>query len=273
MPGWCPESTPRCEHYRTKVSCLQAVSVGAVDACVLPRFVLPQIGQIGDGELRIMAESRAIKHLVFAAHPRLPAAERDEAALADHVVAAHRPGQSDPGHRIMAPVRGRAGCRLRGGAPLQRPHRSSSPNDEGSGDMSLKYRIAATIFALEVVVIGAVLWITLSHSIDSVREQIARTEEVTLQLLADLSRAALLTDEFADLQTFIEGTRRDPRVITVVVGAADGRVVAATEPELIGAPFPELVVAREHRYWRQIEIRGRAGVLGNLAIKFSDQPC
>jgi diguanylate cyclase (GGDEF)-like protein/PAS domain S-box-containing protein len=138
--------------------------------------------------------------------------------------------------------------------------------------MSLKYRIAATIFALEIVVIGAVLWITLRHSVQSVREQIARTEEVTLQLLADLSRAALLTDEFADLQTFIEGTRRDPRVITVVVGAADGRVVAATEPVLIGAPFPELAVAREHRYWRETEIRGRAGSLGTLAIKFSDQP-
>ncbi len=138
--------------------------------------------------------------------------------------------------------------------------------------MSLRYRIAATIFALELVVIGAVLWITLRHSTHSVREQIARTEAVTLQLLADLSRAALLTDEFADLQTFIEETRRDPRVITVVVGAADGRVIAATEPELIGVSFPDLVVAREHRYWRQTEIRGHAGLLGTLAIKFSDQP-
>ncbi|HEX6112078.1 MAG TPA: EAL domain-containing protein [Geminicoccaceae bacterium] len=138
--------------------------------------------------------------------------------------------------------------------------------------MSLKYRIAATIFALEVVVIGAVLWITLGHSMRSTRAQIAQTEEVTLQLLADLSRASLLTDEFADLQTFIEGTTLDPRIITVLVGSAEGHVVAATEPELIGAPFPELVVRREHRYWRQIEIRGRAGALGTLAIKFSNQP-
>jgi diguanylate cyclase (GGDEF)-like protein/PAS domain S-box-containing protein len=138
--------------------------------------------------------------------------------------------------------------------------------------MSLKYRIAATIFALELVVIGAVLWITLRHSTQSVREQITRSETVTLQLLADLSRAALLTDEFAELQTFIEGTRRDPRVIMVVVGAADGRVVATTQRELIGGEFPELVVKREHRYWRQTEIRGRAGPLGAIAIKFSNQP-
>jgi hypothetical protein len=29
---------------------------------------------------------------------------------------------------------------------------------------------------------------------------------------------------------------------------------------------------REHRYWRHIDILGRAGVLGTLAIKFSHQP-
>jgi methyl-accepting chemotaxis protein len=138
--------------------------------------------------------------------------------------------------------------------------------------MSLKYRIAATIFALEVLVIGTVLWITLGHSMRTVREQIARTEGVTLQLLADLSRAALLTDEFTDLQTFIEGATRDPRVITIVVSSAEGHVVAGTEPELIGGPFPELVTVREYRYWRTIDIRGGSGVLGTLAIKFSNHP-
>jgi hypothetical protein len=58
----------------------------------------------------------------------------------------------------------------------------------------------------------------------------------------------------------------------VVVGGADGRVVAATETELIGAAIPELAVKREHRYWRQSEIRGGADLLGMIAIKFSNQP-
>src|ERR687892_482990 len=144
------------------------------------------------------------------------------------------------------------------------PALKRSPNSERPRGMSLKYRIAATILAFEVIIIGAVLWLTLGHSMRSVRDQVAQTEEVTLQLLANLSRAALLT--------FIEETRRDPRVVPVGVGAADGRVIAATEPELMGEPFPELVVAREHRYWRHIDILGRAGVLGTLAIKFSHQP-
>ena len=97
--------------------------------------------------------------------------------------------------------------------------------------MSLKYRIAATIFALEIALIGSVLWITLGHSMSSIHEQIASTEAVTLQLLGDLSRSALLTDEFADLQTFIEGTKRDPRVQSVIIGDVRGRVVAATDAQ------------------------------------------
>jgi phosphonate transport system substrate-binding protein len=74
VPGIDTTLTP----YRTKASCLQAVLVGTADACVVPRFVLSQMGQMDEGQLRIMTESRAVKHVVFAAHPRLPEAEREE---------------------------------------------------------------------------------------------------------------------------------------------------------------------------------------------------
>jgi diguanylate cyclase (GGDEF)-like protein/PAS domain S-box-containing protein len=137
--------------------------------------------------------------------------------------------------------------------------------------MSLKYRIAATIFVLEIALIGSVLWMTLGHSMSSIHEQIASTEAVTLQLLGDLSRSALLTDEYANLQTFIEGTKRDPRVQSVIIGDVRGRVVAATDVSLIGSPFPVLG-DREHGYWRRADVRGRASVLGALAIEFSDYP-
>lgn len=74
--GLVPGIDTTLQPYRTKVSCLRAVLVDAVDACVLPRFVLPQLPRISDGRLRIMAESRPVKHLAFAAHPRVPAAHR-----------------------------------------------------------------------------------------------------------------------------------------------------------------------------------------------------
>jgi ABC-type phosphate/phosphonate transport system substrate-binding protein len=74
--GLIPGTDAAIQHYRTKVSCLQAVLVGAADVCVLPRFVLPQISEIGNRKLRVVVESGSIHHLVFAAHPRIPATQR-----------------------------------------------------------------------------------------------------------------------------------------------------------------------------------------------------
>jgi phosphonate transport system substrate-binding protein len=74
--GLIPGIDTILRHYGTKVSCLQAVSIGAADACVLPRFVLPQIDAIGKVKLRIMAETPAINHLVFATHRRVLAIDR-----------------------------------------------------------------------------------------------------------------------------------------------------------------------------------------------------
>jgi diguanylate cyclase (GGDEF)-like protein/PAS domain S-box-containing protein len=137
--------------------------------------------------------------------------------------------------------------------------------------MSLRYRIAVTIFALEAVVIAVVLWGTLQESIDHVRAQAARTEEVTIRLLSDLGRTALLTDEFAELQAFIESESRDPRIRAAVVWDIDGRIVSATDVALIGNQV-EAFLDGSHTYWRKVEVRGRSSQLGSLAIEFSDYP-
>jgi phosphonate transport system substrate-binding protein len=75
--GLIPGIDTTLEHYRTKMSCLQAVLAGGLDACVLPRFALAQIGGIGEGQLRVLVETHPVNHLVFAAHPRLPETERE----------------------------------------------------------------------------------------------------------------------------------------------------------------------------------------------------
>lgn len=74
--GLIPEIDATLRYYQTKMDCLQAVSVGAADACVLPRFVLPQIDRTGEVRLRVMAETPAIANLIFAAHRRVPRTER-----------------------------------------------------------------------------------------------------------------------------------------------------------------------------------------------------
>jgi phosphonate transport system substrate-binding protein len=74
--GLVPQGDATLRPYPTKVGCLQAVSAGTADACVLPSFILPPITWLGERGLRVMAESPAIPNVVFAAHPRLPRTER-----------------------------------------------------------------------------------------------------------------------------------------------------------------------------------------------------
>jgi diguanylate cyclase (GGDEF)-like protein/PAS domain S-box-containing protein len=137
--------------------------------------------------------------------------------------------------------------------------------------MSLKYRIAVTIFALEAILIAVVLWGTLRYAMDHVRKQASRTDEVTIRLVTDLSRTALLTDEFAELQTFIGSDKKDPRIRAVVIADAGERIVAATDVALIGSPRPAAQDGA-HTYWRSVDIFTRTSRVGSVAIEFSDGP-
>lgn len=137
--------------------------------------------------------------------------------------------------------------------------------------MSLRSRIALTIFLLETVFIAAVLYITLTHSMQSVGQQIDSSQQVTMDLLGDLSKAALITEEFDELQAFIKGTGRDPNIKTVIIGDVEGQVVAATDHAVIGKPLPALSDSGS-RYWRKIGIHGTRSMLGSLAIEFSQTP-
>jgi phosphonate transport system substrate-binding protein len=76
--GLIPGIDTILRHYRTNTLCLQAVSIGAADACVLPGFAQPQIDAIGKVKLRIMAETPAINHLVFATHQRVPGIDQSK---------------------------------------------------------------------------------------------------------------------------------------------------------------------------------------------------
>ena len=137
--------------------------------------------------------------------------------------------------------------------------------------MSLRSRIALTIFLLETVFIAAVLYITLTHSMQSISQQIDSSQQVTMDLLGDLSKAALITEEFDELQAFIKGTERDPNIKTVIIGDVEGQVIAATNDVLIGKPLPAFNNSG-NRYWRTIGIHGTRSMLGSLAIEFSQKP-
>ncbi len=137
--------------------------------------------------------------------------------------------------------------------------------------MSLRSRIALTIFFLQTMLIAGVLYITLTHSMQSVDQQISSSQQVTMNLLGDLSKAAFITEEFDELQAFIKGTERDPNIKTVIIGNVEGRVVSATDKTVIGKPLPAFTNVG-NRYWREIGIHGTRAQLGNLAVEFSQAP-
>jgi hypothetical protein len=137
--------------------------------------------------------------------------------------------------------------------------------------MSFKYRIAVTIFTLEAILIALVLWGTLRYTTDHVRNQAARNDQITIRLLKDLSRTAFVSGEFAELQTFIESSRQNPRIRAVVVVDLDNDVVAATDAALIGSQRPAPPNGDGSR-WRSVDVQSRVGQAGTLAIEFSDGP-
>lgn len=133
---------------------------------------------------------------------------------------------------------------------------------------SLKFRIGATIFALEALMMGFTLWQVLGALQTSVAHQIGSQEQVTLDLLKGPALEALVTEEFTELQPVFESLQHDQRILRATLTNDRGRVVAAGDASALGQPGADLP-ALEGAYRRSIEI-GRSGrVLGVLAIEFS----
>ena len=134
---------------------------------------------------------------------------------------------------------------------------------------SLKYRIAFTILGLETIMMASVLWITLSNSLEASRQQLAATDQVTSDLLEDLSRIALLTEEFAEIQPHLEKAQLGSHVAQVILANEESKIVASSQPIRIGSPF-HLGEDSEENYWRQIEISSSNERIGFLSIQFSN---
>jgi PAS domain S-box-containing protein len=134
---------------------------------------------------------------------------------------------------------------------------------------SLRYRIAATIFVLEAVMMVSVLWITLSSSLESTKKQVAATEAVTLKNLAELGRIAFLNDEYNDLQPFMENVVADPHVLKAILVNEDNIIYASSDTRDFGQPAPAFS-GTDQTYWRGLEISNATGKLGSIWLRFSN---
>ena len=136
--------------------------------------------------------------------------------------------------------------------------------------MSLRYRIAITIFVLEALLIGVVLWRTLDLTRSAYDEQVESYEVVLLDLLSDHSRQTLIVADYVELQSYL-GRIDDPRIVRILVADYRNRVVAASDPTLVGSDLPTLEDEGHEQHWRVQEIRTASAPLGTLAVLFSDR--
>lgn len=132
---------------------------------------------------------------------------------------------------------------------------------------SLKYRIAASIFALEAVMMLLVLGQTLHFSKENTRLQLEENEQVILDVFADLSQNALFTKDFGDLQQYAEKLTKDPHILKVFVGDRDQRIVVSTDFADVGRAVPADFTDTTERFWRTKAM----GNLGMIAMEFSNR--
>ncbi|MGH9390640.1 MAG: hypothetical protein ACRD1Z_13575, partial [Vicinamibacteria bacterium] len=119
--------------------------------------------------------------------------------------------------------------------------------------MSLKYRIALLIFALEALMMGAVLTRTISRFDEETRRHLAEAEDVVLELLTGVGRGVLLTQEYAEMQPYLEQAGRDSRVLRAMLADHRGVVVASLDGGDIGAPLPPSS-SSSGLFWRRVPI-------------------
>lgn len=136
--------------------------------------------------------------------------------------------------------------------------------------MSLKYRIALVIFILEALMMTALLWKTLGHAIESSSRQIKATEQAALDIVSNIARVALLDEDFDRVQGYIEKLPRNPGIIKALLADERDIIVASSTFADLGELMPTLRDS-DTDHWSTQVIGNAAGILGVLAVQFSDE--
>ncbi len=133
---------------------------------------------------------------------------------------------------------------------------------------SLRYRIAATIFILEAVMMALVLWYTLTLAVGASRNQQLAHEEATLNATTQISRNALLSEDYSELLPYIQSMIQGD-IVNAYVTNHEGKVMAATDLASLAGPMPVLEDSATE-FWRTRDIINENEKLGTLSIKFSN---
>jgi PAS domain S-box-containing protein len=135
--------------------------------------------------------------------------------------------------------------------------------------LSLRYRIALVIFLLEACMLAAVLSVSLSQSKRTAADFDAASQKASLDLLSNLSVTALLTSEYSDYQLYLDDVQKQPSIVRIVLADPNRRIVASSQVTDVGRQMSDVLNEQESG-WRIKPVNSAAGVLGTLAVQFSD---
>jgi len=136
--------------------------------------------------------------------------------------------------------------------------------------LSLKYRIALIIFLLEALLMGVVLVQTLGRSSAETSALIESQQQVIVQLASGIARPALVTEEYADLQPYIDRLINNSQATRMHLADGDRTIIASSQSSELGKnlTMPE---DRPYHTWMVREMRNATGLLGIVAIEFSNK--
>jgi len=135
--------------------------------------------------------------------------------------------------------------------------------------ISLKYRIAIVFFLLAGLMIGLVLTMTLARSHEVNKQHLEKYKHVIAIQIADLCRVALFTQQFDDLQPYIEQSIDNPLTEKVMLADRRGIVVVSSNVLDIGMGLEDLIKGNSIS-WQIHTIKNASGRLGMLAILFTE---
>ncbi len=135
--------------------------------------------------------------------------------------------------------------------------------------LSLRWRIALALFALQLALCAAILFFTLRQHLASQVELWQRSDRYFVTLLSDLGRVALLTSDYTELQAFVAETTSSRKFTDMVLVDLGGRIVAAKNLNRIGSTFePDTSKLADGQ--RIVDISAGSHKLGTLALTLSD---
>ena len=129
---------------------------------------------------------------------------------------------------------------------------------------SLRYRIAMMLVMLSAVMVGYILWETLSFNSVQMKEQLDETDNVTVDLLSDLANISLFAMEYDSIQSHVSRISKDPRVRAIYVAGKNKIILASNRLDMLGEPLPELTGSNSE-YWINRELVNQ----GSVHVQFS----